>query len=562
MPNLIAESHFASAPAEVMNRSVFDRSNGWKGSVNAGNLNCFYVDEVLPGDTIQMNESMLARMTTPIFPVMDSCYIDQYFFFVPMRLVWEHTKEFFGEKDINGWTDPDEYIIPQLDVDESTRYVGDLAHQFGIPYAHPAADNQYQLLDDKVNALPFRAYRLIWNEWFRDQNIQQPKLVNTGDTESDTTLTELLPVARVHDFFGSMLPSTQLGDSVALSLASFSRVYASNDATISSATAPADLSSLKMGYITYDASGAPVISQGSLARPLIVGTSGQVGAQNSSGSAVNYETTPLNLIAEANTVDVNGLRLAVQTQRILEKLLRAGHRYSEIIRSFFGTISPDARQQRPELLGHSRQYVNMNEVTQTSPYLAGENTTPLGTVGAYSKTYDKKLAFEYSATEHGYILGLFCIRHNRSYSQGIEKMWKRKTVFDFYNPSLAHIGEQPVYTSELYAYAYDAAGSVQYTDDPVLGYQEAWAEYRFKPSHNTGLLDPYVPGTIGDVWTYGDVYAERPVLSPEFIQEGNTEVQRTLAVQDEDQFIVDAWFDSKWLRVMPVNSVPGLVDHF
>ncbi|QCS36111.1 major capsid protein [Capybara microvirus Cap1_SP_128] len=538
--NLNPEYHFSQAPLSVdLPRSKFDRSHGWKGSTVAGNLNCFLCDEILPGDTVDLRSCLMSRMTTPYYPVMDDCYIDQYFFFVPMRLVWDHTKQFFGENDTNAWIPETEYIIPQIRID-TNRDTGDFAHQVGLPLS--------VLPGQKVNALPFRAYRLIWNEWFRDQNLQSPKLINKGDTENDTTYMSLLPVNRVHDLFGSCLPGQQKGTSPVLN---FGAIPVFSQSTRHSVD-PVSSTAIKPLTFSASISGGSPSPVTSLSYNLGM-INGQLTPVSGSVTSQNIVISPDNLYAipQGSGISVSDLRTAMQTQKILEQLARTGSRYVEYIKGMFGVDSPDARLQRPELLGHSRHHVNMQEVTQSSPAMT--NSTPLGTVGAYSKSIDNGLAFSKSFTEHGYLIGLFCIRHNRSYSQGIGKQWTRQTVWDFYNPKLAHISEVPVHTSELFA---DTSAN------DIFGFQEAWYEYRYKPSINCGLLDPSVPNTIGDVWTYGDKYDIPPILSDLWLQEGSTEIARTLAVTDEDQFIHDAYFDYKISRVMPVYSVPGLVDHF
>lgn len=543
MPNLNSEAHFAQSPLGVdIPRSTFDRSCSWKGSYNAGKLNCMFVDEILPGDTVDMKVSRLDRMTTPLYPVMDDCFIDQYFFFVPNRLVWEHWKEFNGENNVSSWIQPIDYQIPTIDIagsNSTERSVGDLLHQMGLTPQFAGGSRSYT----EINALPLRAYALIWNEWFRDQNLQDPILINTGDEEDNTDLFKLLPVNRIHDRFGSCLKSPLKGETVKIALQGFAPVV-TRDAVASKAGDPA----LQWSNRT---TGALESGNGN-----ILVRSGATGIFAQASVSATNDIIPRNQFADGSTLftDVAALRLAVQTTRVLEKLSIGGSRYVEFVRSMFGIVSPDARQQRPELLGHRRVHVRMNEVTQNSPTLS--NTTPLGTIGASSKTVDNGLAFTHSFTEHGYLFGLFCVRHNRTYSQGIPKMFTRKVFGDFYLPAFAHLSEMPVYTYEIYA----DPDTVE--DDDIFGYAEAWSEYRFKPSINTGLLDPGVEGTLGDVWTYGDDYSSAPILSDDWIKEGSSEIQRTLAVQDEDQFIGDVFFDFKHTRCMPVYSIPGLVDHF
>lgn len=557
MPNLNAEAHFAESPLGVdIGRSTFDRSHNWKGTFNAGKLNCVLVDEILPGDDVAMRVSELVRMTTPLVPTMDDCYLDLTAFFVPYRLVWSHWKEFNGENNSSAWIQPTTYTVPTINAFGTHRSVGDLGHQMGIPpVTSPSMTTTYQY----VHALELRSYREIWNTWWRDQNTQAPKLVNTGDMESDTTLFQLLPVDRVHDMFGSCLPGPQKGAAVQIALSGFANVYPTSDSTKNLSVAdPRWSSKVSTGGIYWVQSTGSSLGSNYNLGTAAVQNNGNSGSVSSTGFT-GPRPVPSNLIVGDGVgnsfgIDVNELRLAVQTQRILEKLSLGGSRYVEFCRAMFGVISPDARQQRPELLGHKRVHIRSNEVVQSAPTETG--LTPFGTVGAYSKTVNNDFAFKKSFTEHGTLFVLACIRHNRSYSQGIPKMFSRKTFGDFYLPALAHIGEQPVYKWQIYA----DGNTVSDTD--IFGYQEAFCELRFKPSINTGLMDPAVTGTIGNIWTYGDVYSAAPTLSDSWMQEGDTEIYRTLAVQNQDQFIGDFYFDYKHTRCMPVYSVPGLVDHF
>lgn len=560
---LNAEQHFSQAPlGETMNRSTFDRSGSWKGTSDAGDLNCMFCDEILPGDDISMRVTQLTRMTTPLFPVMDDAFLDQYFFFVPMRLVWENTKPFFGETNESAWSAPYDITIPKIDIKTGvTRAAGDLPHQFGLPLSVAASWKD-------VNALPFRAYRLIWNEWFRDQNLQYPKLINYGDTETDLTLLQKEKVCRIHDYFGSCLPGQQKGDPISVALQGIAHVMTSDEYSLSDFGDDIYTGIEHLNWV--DNTGTQIA--GRLVTADSSGINKGTFVLNGPEIGTSKKSVPDNLIIDFNKeddslaaitnpesrigIDISALRTAFSLQRCLEKLGRSGSRYTEMIRAFFGTISPDARQQRPELVGYSRQRLLMSEVQQNNAVDAEDDITPLGTIGAYSKTVDGALAFSKGFTEHGYLIGLFCIRHNRTYSQGIHRMWTRSNMFDFYLPTLAHISEQPVYTKELYA-ADDTVG-----EEDIFGYQEAWAEYRFGKNVNTGLMDPAVSGSLGQAWTYGDVYAESPTLSSGWIQEGKAEIQRTLAVEDEPQFMHDFYFDYKHTRVMPTYSVPGLVDHF
>lgn len=562
--NLSNESHFATSPISVdMSRSTFDRSFEWKGTSNAGLLYPFFVDEALPGDNYVMKTQQLTRMTTPLFPTMDRCFMDFYYFFVPWRILWSHLKEFFGENNTTYWTQPTEYTLPRLDLSGVTRNPGDIAHCMGVPLS-------LGLTDTTVVSLPFRAYRLIWNEWFRDQNVQAPQLVNLGDSDTDTTLaTSLLPVNRVHDYFGSCLPGPQKGSAVGMALSGELPVTTrAADWTVDDLKTPMSVTGSlhALNWIgtysgTYPSSNSALTAKAS---------TGATVNTTSSPTAGSGEYLPANLMAQLDYanygIDVNTLRLAVQTQRVLEALSLGGSRYNEYIQTFFGVRVPDARVQRPELIGSERFELKMADNVQTSPGASGQ--TPLSTVSGVSKTFGAGAGVNYSVVEYGYVIGVFCIRSQRSYSQGLNKMWRRTNMFSVYQPKFAHIGEQPVYKYEIYA-----ASNTPY--DP-FGWQEAFADYRYKPNVCAGLMDPAssVDGTTGDTtalgayWTYCDYYnsvsqgSTGPTLSDTWMREGNDRVARTLAVTGEDQFINDIYVSLKHTRVMPVFSVPGLADHF
>lgn len=558
MANMLnAEQHFSMAPVGVDRaESTMDRSHGWKGTVKAGTLNCFLYDEILPGDHVATKVSDMMRMLTPYYPVADDCFVDKFLFFVPNRLVWDHWKEFCGENNVSAWVDSTTYTIPQVTLPLGNRSIGDFAHQIGIPYNTGAQVT--------VSALPFRAYALIWNSWFRDENLQDPLAIDTGDTQTpyfgtaSHLINSLLPVDRIHDYFGSALPGTaKTTDAVKIALSGWTNVTTSATAALSGVS-----SSLQWNV---SATGAKATGGNTTSIGLTNGVT--VANTTDAGQTLVYGMNPRNLVVDleaANSdgdfvgVDVETLRLAVATQRILEQLAIGGSRYTEFVRSMFGVISPDARQQRPELLAYARTHVRMNEVTQNSPQLeqTGGTTTPLGTVGAYSKTVSQDLKGDSSFTEHGMLFGFFCIRHNRTYCQGLAKKFTRKNFFEFYLPQMAHLGEQPIYKREIYC------DSTTFNDGSIFGYNEAWADYRYFPSIATGLLDPGVSGTLGDVWTYTDLYNAAPTLSDSWIQEGSAEIDRTLTVQGTDQFMVDMWIDYKHTRPMPMYSIPGLASHF
>lgn len=572
--NRNSNSRFAQAPQVDIQRSTFDRSSGHKTTFNAGKLVPIYVDEVLPGDTFEMKTSAIIRGSTPIFPVMDNANLDIYFFFVPNRLVWDHWKEFNGENTTSKWEQTVEYSIPQMapPLSTGTKPVagwekGTLADYMGIPTdVGPGASQTNP--EYTVNHLPFRAYCLIWNEWFRDQNLQDPVLIDKGDSQTNgkhlipegNSITfenqaalqgaNLLPVNKYFDYFTGALPEPQKGPDVLLPLGQTAPVI-----TMTEDIAGVTSANTGMRFITE----SPIKAQHKMA----INATG-----NGKGNGVLIETVasgspsegnliPTNLYAnlqEATSATINELRLAFQLQKLYERDARGGTRYIEIIKSHFGVTSPDARLQRPEYLGGERIPINIDQVIQTSG--TAEGTTPQGNTGAYSLTGSQGSYFKHSFVEHGYVLGLACVRTEHTYQQGLEKIWNRKNRFDFYWPALANIGEQAILNKEIYLQASKA------TNEEAFGYQEAWAEYRYKPSRVSSAFRSNVTGSL-DAWHYADYYEALPKLSAEWVQETYKNVDRTLAVQStlEDQYIADFWFKCKCTRPMPVYSIPGLIDH-
>jgi hypothetical protein len=569
--NRNSNSRFAQAPQVDIQRSTFDRSSGHKTTFNAGKLVPIYVDEVLPGDTFEMKTSAIIRGSTPIFPVMDNANLDIYFFYVPNRLVWDHWKEFNGENTTSKWEQTIEYSIPQMAPPLANNSTpagwekGTLADYMGIPtLVGPGASQtnpQYT-----VNHLPFRAYCLIYNEWFRDQNLQDPVLIDTGDSQTngrhlipETEPIEyqiqaalkganLLPVNKYFDYFTGALPEPQKGPDVLLPLGQIAPVITSqvNNTGISG-------NSPEMKFV----SNQNLQEQ----KNIIIGPTGGGGGSLLTGQAttetISGKLIPSNLVTDlsnATSATINELRLAFQLQKLYERDARGGTRYIEIIKSHFGVTSPDARLQRPEYLGGERIPINIDQVIQTSG--TAEGTTPQGNTGAYSLTGNQGSYFKHSFVEHGYVLGLACVRTEHTYQQGLEKIWNRKNRFDFYWPALANIGEQAILNKEIYLQA------IGTTNEEAFGYQEAWAEYRYKPSRVSSAFRSNVTGSL-DAWHYADYYEELPKLSAEWIQETYKNVDRTLAVQStlEDQYIADFWFKCKCTRPMPIYSIPGLIDH-
>ena len=558
--NRNVESHFALNPTRIdLSRSTFDRSSSVKTSFNAGDIVPFFLEEVLPGDTFNVKSSKVVRMQTLLTPMMDNVYLDTYYFFVPNRLVWSHWKEFNGENTESAWIPETTYEVPQITSPANGGWnVGTIADYFGIPTGIPNLS---------VSALPFRAYALVMNEWFRDQNLQDPLVVPLDDAtvagvNTDTFVSDVAKggkpyiAAKYHDYFTSCLPSPQKGPDVLIPSATAgeypvvprSNVVPSNllDGTTYTAkiyNAGSDANATRAGIGFY------------VSNDLQTGT--QVDGLISSGTR-NTESTPVinNLWAVASGglgATINQLRLAFQVQKLYERDARGGSRYIEILKSHFGVTSPDARLQRPEYLGGNRVPININQVIQQSGTQSG--TTPQGTVVGMSQTTDSHSDFIKSFTEHGFILGVMCVRYDHTYQQGLERFWSRKDRFDYYWPVFANIGEQAVRNKEIYA-----QGNAE--DDEVFGYQEAWADYRYKPNRVTGEMRSAYAQSL-DVWHLADDYSTRPSLSDSWIREDKANIDRVLAVQSSvsNQFFADIYVQNRATRPMPVYSIPGLIDH-
>lgn len=536
-------------------------------TINEGDLVPIYCDEVLPGDTARVRLNGLIRMSTPIYPIMDNCYMDTYFFFVPCRLLWDHWENMFGENDTDYWAEKTEYSTPTCKIGgESGLSNGSIGDYFGLP---TEIKNEI-----KVNALPARAYAMIYNEWFRDENLEAPLMLGYKKTDNaegeknakpygttaanspNATVNSIearlyarapAKAGKFHDYYTSCLPSPLKSDPVELSLTGNAPIrLGSSKGDYLDFTGPVEMvvdahGSDTPGSLTYgNATGAPgekkaMIFTGKEKTSSTIGTGGWMYADLESVSAIS----------------IQDLRMSIALQHIFEADARNGTRYREFLSGTWGVTSPDSRLQIPEYIGGQRIAINVNQVVQTSQT---DPTTgqALGNTAAYSLTTCSKEMVDYAATEYGYIIGLAVVRVEHSYQQGLAPKWTRGGRFTYYDPRLAALGEQPVYNREIYA-----QGTAE--DDEIFGYQEAWADYRYKPSYVTGEMRSNYQTSL-DAWHYADDYDALPRLSAEWIQEGTQNIDRTIAVKSEKshQFLCDFYFTEEWFREMPIYSIPGI----
>lgn len=547
------ERHFNQIPQMKASRTRFNRDQTILTTFDAGKLIPFYVDEVLPGDTFGVDTAAIIRMTTPKYPVMDDCFIDFYYFFCPNRILWDNFKHFMGEVEETPWMPTKTYAVPQIKINGTD--------------TNPAPEERsildYMGVPTKVkkpftiNALPIRAYVKIWNEFFRDENVDNAATIKTDDKDVNYSMSEIpseevmsvtlleaitggrpLPVNKFHDYFTSCLPYPQRGPDVTIPLSGLYPVEL-RELTGQKPQGTIFMNGTSMGTGSIDGGGGGAAT--------VTGSTSPGGAQVKQGNLyVNLEGDPTATGAQAT---INQLRQAISVQQYYEALARGGSRYREQVQAIWDVIISDKTVQVPEYLGGGRYHVNINQIVQTSGQQSN-NDTPIGETGAMSVTPINESSFTKSFEEHGFVIGVCCVRHNRSYQQGLERFWSRKDRLDYYVPQFANLGEQPVKKKEIML-------TGEATDDETFGYQEAWADYRMKPNRVSGLMRSNATGTL-DFWHYADYYSKVPTLSQEWMAEGKEEIARTLIVQDEPQFFGAIRVANKTTRRMPLYSVPGL----
>lgn len=555
------ERHFNQIPEMKASRTRFNRDQTILTTFDSGKLIPFYVDEVLPGDTFNVNTSAIIRMTTPKYPVMDDAFIDFYYFYCPNRILWDDFKYFMGEVESTPWMPTKTYKVPQIEIDGTNNdykpHEKTILDYMGVP---TKINKSF-----KINALPIRAYVKIWNEFFRDENVgnqatytseSKDEIYSTGtktgkDEEATETIRLLyaykggfcLPVNKFHDYFTSCMPYPQRGPEVTLPMQGNARIsgYANDKFTEKTplyvnsfhdgSTNPGNIKNKLYAIATDGGTSAAYLN---------------IGDGTDSDHSVVYLGADLSSVTAAT---INDLRKAVAVQQYYEALARGGSRYREQVQALWDVVISDKTVQVPEYLGGGRYHVNMNQIVQTSSQ-QNDTDTPIGETGAMSVTPVNESSFTKSFEEHGFVIGVCCVRHNHSYQQGLERFWSRQDRLDYYVPQFANLGEQPVKNKEIML-------TGNKSDEETFGYQEAWADYRMKPNRVSGLMRSNATGTL-DFWHYADKYSEVPTLSQEWMAEGKEEIARTLIVQNEPQFFGAIRVANKTTRRMPLYSVPGL----
>lgn len=552
------ERHFNQIPEMKASRTRFNRDQTILTTFDSGKLIPFYVDEVLPGDTFNVNTTAIIRMTTPKYPVMDDAFIDFYYFYCPNRILWDNFKYFMGEIEEKPWMPTKNYEVPQIRINGTNEKPlpeeKTILDYMGVPTKRTGIF--------QINSLPIRAYVKIWNEFFRDENVDNAATIKTDDSYatydtggSDTIENELanaykggycLPVNKFHDYFTSCLPYPQRGPAVSLPMEGNAPIrLGQSDGTYLDINTQMNMvvgatqQSNKAGSLNYL---KEYNKPGEKAQMEYSGTIGSTGKVGDGG----WMYADLGAVTAAT---INEMRKAVAVQQYYEALARGGSRYREQVQALWNVVISDKTVQVPEYLGGGRYHVNVNQIVQTSGQQTN-NDTPIGETGAMSVTPVNESSFTKSFEEHGFIIGVCCVRHNHSYQQGLERFWSRKDRLDYYVPQFANLGEQPVKKKEIYLTA-------KTSDEETFGYQEAWADYRMKPNRVSGKMRSNATGTL-DFWHYADNYTAVPTLSQSWMAEGKAEIARTLIVQDEPQFFGAIRVANKTTRRMPLYSVPGL----